>query len=110
MKEIIPGQGKVLISPIEIKAPVKQEYRFIGPVRKIPGCKLWMYDPADHSIKEVPVRATVAVGLDGLPHTQFKAMHNPDALYMQAINKKNAARKFVNYLTKINTLPNEPNN
>lgn len=87
-------------APIEIKTPVKQEYKFVGSIQKIPGLRLYSYNTITGDIKLVKVQQEVMLDIHGKTTHKIKALDDPKLLYVQALNLKNAARKFGKYLTR----------
>lgn len=75
----------------------KQEYKFIGRVHLIHGCKLWSYNPEKDEMKEVKAVGKASISLDGNVNTKREAQYNPKYIYFQAINEKNARRKLEKY-------------
>lgn len=74
----------------------KQEYKFIGSMLLIPGMKIFQFNLKTREVKETIInRKNTAVSLiTGASAGNAKAQFNPDCIYLQALNLKNAKRKF----------------
>jgi hypothetical protein len=86
---------------IHADAQQKQEYKYVGSKRHIPGLKLWELNIENFEIKEVEIVKTVAIGTDKKPVFTKKANYNPKHLYCQALNLKNAEKKFEKIIKSI---------
>lgn len=75
----------------------KVENKFIGTVWIKNGCKLFVYNPEDDTMKEQDLVKKGMVDFTGQVIEAKKAQHNPKYLYFQAINEKNARRKLARY-------------
>ncbi len=84
----------------EIQAPIKQEYKKVGSMRKIPGLTLYQFNLKDLSLTPVKIKSEVAIGLDKKVQRTNKAEYSDKCIYLQALNYKNALRK-VNKMIKI---------
>ncbi len=89
----------------EIQAEQKQEYKLVGSMVIPRGMKLFSFNPDSREFKEVhrtPI--DTASFTDVIQHKtdiavkKTKAIHDPKAVYIIAINKKNAMRKFINLI------------
>jgi len=97
MKEIIPQ--KDLKDTLQVVIPVKQEYKHIGSVRKIPGLTLYCYNTVTGDIFPTPLVRHVALNEKGKPTFITKTTYDPKCLYVQALNIKNARKKFQKMIT-----------
>lgn len=87
-------------SKVEIhqEAEKKQEYKLVGSLRMKTGCKLFSYcTETDSGVREVNVQKNNTVSYIGGEVENSKAQFNPDLVYFQAINEKNALRKLDKY-------------
>jgi hypothetical protein len=75
----------------------KQEYKYVGKVHIKSGCKLWAYNPKEDKMNEVTIAALGTIDFFGNVIEGGKAQFNPNFIYFQAINKKNALRKLNQY-------------
>lgn len=98
MKEIIPQPD--LKDRLQIVTPVKQEYKMVAKIPRIKGLTLYSYNIETGDIKVVPLVQQVAVDLHGKPSFINKANYDPKLLYVQALNIKNARRKFQKFITQ----------
>ena len=94
MNELTP-HAKALETGTEVHAlkPKEQEYKLIGKARHIPGLKFWSMD-ADGVIEELRIDRLAYVGMDGEQILKQRATIDPRKRYCQALNIKNAKRKF----------------
>lgn len=72
----------------------KQEYKFVGSINKKSGLKLFSFNPENGDIKEVILIQKASLTLDGGIKIENKTDFDPKLRYIQALNKKNAMRKF----------------
>lgn len=83
----------------EIVAPVKQEYKKIGTIILKTGMKLYTFTFDNLMIEEVKInRKESAIDIHGKQVKNAQAIYNPKALYIQALNMKNAQRKVLKWL------------
>jgi hypothetical protein len=86
----------------EIVNVQQKEYKLIGKMRKIPGLTLYQLDTENNLITEAKISKYISVNLDKTLHTENKVHFNPKFLYVQALNLKNAKKKFVKIIIKAN--------
>lgn len=85
----------------EVVAPVKQEYKKVGRIILKPGMTLYAFNFDTRIIEPVKIdRKETMVGFDGKPVKNARAEYDPKALYIQALNMKNAERKVMKFLIK----------
>ena len=84
---------------IEHVAPVRHEYKKVSSIRARPGMILWEFSAETLELKEVEIsRKSTSVDMFGKPVVNSKAVYNPKAIYLWAINRKNAERKVENMM------------
>ena len=66
----------------------------VGSVRRLPGLKLYEYDLTTGEIREADVQTEATLKLDGPVGRTGKVDAKELCLYVQALNRENAARKF----------------
>lgn len=92
-------------SKYEIVAPSKQEYKKIGSITLKRGMTLFEFDFKTLVIKPVDIdRKESMVDIYGKPVKKSRATYNPDAIYIQALNMKNAEKKVMKFLRKYNLI------
>jgi len=110
------------LTPMDIDVPVVQEisipveYRLEG-TRYVPrGMKLFSYDIPTGILAEVQRTPIDTVDFNAAKANQkdiaikkSKAVHNPNAIYLLAINKKNAIKKLIKIETILKTLKQQHN-
>ena len=79
---------------IHAEAEKKQEYKLVGSLRMKTGCKLYSYDKNSETLMEVSVKHNNTASYTGEEVENSKAQFNPEFVYFQAINEKNAIRKL----------------
>lgn len=85
----------------EIVAPVKQEYKKIGSIILKTGMTLYEFDFKTLELKPVEIdRKETMIDINGNPVKNAKAKYNPNALYIQALNMKNAEKKVMKFMIK----------
>ena len=84
----------VSATPEEIVAEQRKEISRVGSVRRIPGLKLYEYDLTTGEIREADVQTEATLKLDGPVGRTGKVDAKELCLYVQALNRENAARKF----------------
>ena len=84
-----------------INADQKQEYKFIGSIKIMPGMRLYILNTETLEAEEVKIITEVAIDLDSKLVKKKKATYMK-GLYVTAINKKNAERKFLKMINKMN--------
>lgn len=93
----------------ERQAPA--EFHFIGSVKKTKGHTLFSYNNKTGEWKQAPLRREAQVGLDGKTVYRTIVAREPDCIYIQALNMKNAIKKWANEIVKygrrINVVPSD---
>ena len=84
----------VSATPEEIVAEQRKEISRIGSVRRLPGLKLYEYDLTTGEIREADVQTDATLKLDDPVGRTGKVDAKELCLYVQALNRENAARKF----------------
>ena len=80
----------------EIVAPVRQEYRKIGRVVLRRGMMLYEFDVEERRLEAVKVdRKEAAVDMKGRAVRSGRAMYNPKAIYVEALNGKRKVLEFM---------------
>lgn len=86
------GQPQESLAKTEIVSPIQnmRETKLIGKMRRIPGLKIWQLDlkTFEITLAEMDIQIT----FDG--STKAKLITAPGMIYCQALNKKNAFKKF----------------
>jgi Zn-dependent metalloprotease len=83
---------------IEISAEQQKRYRYIGSVKYKKGMNLFQYNTKTQRIDIVNVKVEVMVGLDKKVVKKRTVNIDPDCIFVQALNIKNAHRKIVEVL------------
>lgn len=81
-------------TPEEIVAEQRKELSRIGSVRRLPGLKLYEYDLTTGEVREADVQTEATLKLEGPVGRTGKVDARELCLYVQALNRENAARKF----------------
>jgi hypothetical protein len=84
----------VRATPEEIVAEQRKELSRIGSVRRLPGLKLYEYDLTTGEVREADVQTEATLKLEGPVGRTGKVDARELCLYVQALNRENAARKF----------------
>jgi hypothetical protein len=81
-----------------IVAEQRKEVNLIASQRLVPGLKMWKFNPSseDPKVEEVPFRKSTFDMLGKQVHHQVA--FDPNCYYVQALNLKNAIKKFQKYL------------
>ena len=79
---------------IGIHKKQKQEFSNIGSIRIVKGLTLFSFNTVTLEIKKVEVRSYARIKLDGKVQNKHKAYHEANLVYAQALNKRNAIKKF----------------
>ena len=96
MKEIEQEQTK---QAKEIVVPIPDKQRFLGQLIKINGLKVWEYNIKEDTMREAQFEdVTVNVTDKGV---RRKLVIKSDCIYTQALNVKNAERKFSKKLAQM---------
>lgn len=90
----------VSATPEEIVAEQRKEISRVGSVRRLPGLKLYEYDLTTGEIREADVQTDATLKLDGPVGRTGKVDAKDLCLYVQALNRENAARKFREMIRK----------
>lgn len=92
MKDLTPSEiYKADKTKIVKQAEVKKESKLIGSMKVIPGLTLFEMDMKSGEIRKAVFKETIATfGGGGSSKLEF----NPNSMYVQALNLKNAKRKF----------------
>ena len=90
----------VSATPEEIVAEQRKEISRIGSVRRLPGLKLYEYDLTTGEIREADVQTEATLKFDGPVGRTGKVDAKELCLYVQALNRENAARKFRDMIRK----------
>ena len=77
----------------EEKLKQKQEFKYVGSIRRIKGLFLWSYNPNSKELKKVHIDRSVNIGLDRKAKIKSTATYDPKLFYCQALNEKNAWKK-----------------
>ena len=73
----------------------KKQYTLLGSMRKkSKNHKLWELDLKKMELKEVFLEAKAIVDTKGKTHICSRATYRDGCMYVQALNRENAARKF----------------
>lgn len=76
----------------------KQEQRYLGSVARLPGMRLYEFNYKTGECREIGTETTLEIDVaTGKPVTRraVKVQYNPDCVYLQALNNRNAVRKLV---------------
>ena len=93
----------------EVSAKQKQEYKYLGSMRMINGLKLWEYDTQTNVLKLAEIQKNNAVNFGTKKASgNSKVTHNPKAIYIQALNYKNAKRKIEKKLARMGVFVSIP--
>ena len=72
------------------------EFHLLGQLKKTRGHTLFSYNTKTGEWKVAPVRREVVVGTDGKPIYKTDIVIEKDCIYYQALNLKNAQKKWAN--------------
>lgn len=82
----------------EIVAPVKQEYKKIGSMILKRGMTLFAFDLKTGILEPVKIeRKEAMIDINGNIVKNARAEYNPSAIYIQALNMKNAQKKLMKF-------------
>lgn len=76
----------------------KQEQRYLGSTNLLPGMRLFEFNYKTGECKEVDMNSTLELDVTTRKHSvrrSVKVQYNPDCVYLQALNPRNAMRKLV---------------
>ena len=85
---------KISQHQIEAVDKEKMEYKLIGSMVYRRGHTLFSYNRVTEEIKVVKPASKAALNLDGSTTISHEVQFEPKLMYIQALNKKNALRKF----------------
>lgn len=85
---------------IEQKVQSQREYKRVGQVRLKKGLSLFYYDVVTGEVGKVEITKKVSVGMNKKAIHQKQAQHNENHIYTQALNMKNAVKKFKKIVDK----------
>lgn len=72
----------------------KQEFRFVGKIKRVAGHTLFSFNIKTKEIKPARFENEVAIGLDGEVIRKAKCVIEADCIYDQALNKKNFIKRL----------------
>ena len=78
----------------EIQAKINKEQKYIGSMKHQAGHTLFEINHNTKQIREAVIERKVFIGLDGKPIFQRKVQINKDCYYIEALNAKNALKKY----------------
>ena len=108
--KIIQEEPQKLKTDYEIVAPVKQEYKKVGTIILKRGMTLYSFNFETCMVEPVKIeRKETMISFDGKPVKNARAIYDPKALYIQALNMKNAKRKVIKFLIKHNLIHEKEN-
>ena len=84
----------------EIQAKINKELKYLGSIKHQPGHTLFEINLNTGQIKEATIKREVAVGIDGKPVYKRKVQISADCYYLEALNLKNAKKRFLRTLKK----------
>ena len=82
----------------EIQAKINKELKYLGSIRHQPGHTLFEVNLNTGRIKEAIIKRDVYAGTDGKPIYKSKVQIEKDCYYLEALNIKNAKKKFLKML------------
>jgi len=82
--------------------PEKQEYKFIGSMRKRKGLTLFAWDPDKGQAYPVELKSDSFLNVNGKLVTKHKAQINPEHTMVWSLNKQNAIKKFIRFINQQN--------
>ena len=88
-------------SDTELVAEIQKEYTLKGSIKKIPGLILFAVDPLNLTAEPVKILTKAIIGINSKAKINHRAEFNPNMVYVQSINKKNAVRKVKQIIDKI---------
>jgi len=98
MKEILLEQDKALERPqIVAEQEKEKQLKFLGSLRKVPGLTMYECNLMTGDIK--PAKLDSIIDIEG--NITRKLVIQPGCLYDQALNMKNAMRKFLKRAQKL---------
>jgi len=85
----------------QIVRQVKHEYKLFGRMKYKKGLKLFSLNIETGDIKEVEIIRQVMIDTEGKERYKMRVNYDPKCLYRQALNMKNAERKFRHFLNNL---------
>lgn len=85
----------------------RQEYKFVGSYRYNPKLNMYRIHTGSFEVEEVEIKKEVMVGLEGEVIKKNRAEYDPNWIYFQALNWKNAGRKAGKIRKQIEELKNQ---
>ena len=79
---------------IEQQVEQQREYKRIGQVVLKRGLSIFYCDMETGEVEKLAIVKKVSIGIDKKAVHQNKAQYNENYIYVQALNKKNAIKKF----------------
>ena len=79
----------------EIQDKINKESKFIGSILHKAGHTLFEINLKTGAIKEAVITKKVSVGIDMKPVFERKVCVNKDCYYLEALNVRNAKKKFL---------------
>lgn len=76
----------------------KQEQRYLGSAIRLPGMRLYEFNYKTGACREIGTETTLELDVTtGQPTVRrsVKVQYDPDCVYLQALNERNAIRKLV---------------
>lgn len=97
MKGLDQNEQRIQKQEIEnvIQAEPKQEFRFIGSMRKVPGLKIWEADMEALEVREAEFETNKTVDITKLESVRDTVIVKKGCVYIQAMNKEVAMRKII---------------
>ena len=84
---------------IHLQVQQKQEYKFFGQINLPKGMTLWAVTIETGDLEKVIIQRKVSVSIETKkPVFESQAQYDPKKVYLVALNKKNAVRKYNKYL------------
>lgn len=79
---------------IEQQVDKQQEYRLVAQMRLKRGLSVFYYDMNTGEVEKLEIKKKVAIGYDKKVKKTNEAQDKKNCIYVQALNKKNAIKKF----------------
>lgn len=80
---------------IQAETPYKQQYKFIGSIKMIPGLTLYSFNLETQEIIQVKVTKNVNVDFQKQKVVNDRVTYDPKLTYFQALNQANAEKKAI---------------
>ena len=77
----------------QLVAEMNKEYTLKQSITKIPGLILFGVNPNGWTAYQVPIKSKATIALNSKAKITHKADFNPNVIYIQALNERNAIRK-----------------